>query len=95
MIFKLHHYVIIGLFDQSVGDVSDKFQVYITPAGFTFSIWSVIYIFLGAGAIYSNNTIQLHNLTKMLIIINFRPFFRLPDIQTRWRKSVCATTRHP
>lgn len=61
MIFKLHYNVIIGLFDQSVGDVSDKFQVYITPAGFTFSIWSVIYIFLGAGAIYSNFIIQLHN----------------------------------
>lgn len=46
-----------GLFDQSVGDVSDKFQVYITPAGFTFSIWSVIYIFLGAGAIYSLSSV--------------------------------------
>lgn len=41
-----------GLFSQSVGQVSDKYTVYITPAGFTFTIWSVIYIFLGAGAIY-------------------------------------------
>lgn len=41
-----------GLFIQSVGQVSDKYTVYITPAGFTFTIWSVIYIFLGAGAIY-------------------------------------------
>lgn len=41
-----------GLFTQSVGQVSDIYTVYITPAGFTFTIWSVIYIFLGAGAIY-------------------------------------------
>ncbi|EFX90051.1 hypothetical protein DAPPUDRAFT_309800 [Daphnia pulex] len=41
------------LFNQSTGQVSDNYKSYITPAGFTFSIWSVIYIFLGAGAIYS------------------------------------------
>lgn len=46
-----------GLFNQSVGYVSDKYQVYITPAGWTFSIWSFIYIFLGAGAIYCVTTI--------------------------------------
>ena len=48
-------YTCKGLFNQSVGDVSDKYQVYITPAGWTFSIWSFIYIFLGAGAIYCNH----------------------------------------
>lgn len=46
-----------GLFNQSVGAVSDKYQVYITPAGWTFSIWSVIYILLGAGAVYSVSTL--------------------------------------
>lgn len=45
---------ITGIFNQSTGRVSDNYKSYITPAGFTFSIWSVIYIFLGAGAIYSN-----------------------------------------
>jgi len=46
-----------GIFNQSVGAVSDKYQVYITPAGWTFTIWSFIYIFLGAGAVYCITTI--------------------------------------
>lgn len=40
-----------ALFNQNTGQVSANYTVYITPAGFTFSIWSIIYIFLGAGAI--------------------------------------------
>ncbi|KAI9555306.1 hypothetical protein GHT06_017821 [Daphnia sinensis] len=46
-----------ALFNQNTGQVSDKYTVYITPAGFTFTIWSVIYIFLGAGAIYSVSSV--------------------------------------
>lgn len=42
-----------GLFNQTVGEISDKYTVFITPAGWTFSIWSVIYIYLAAGVIYS------------------------------------------
>ncbi|XP_046652549.1 uncharacterized protein LOC124343300 [Daphnia pulicaria] len=41
-----------GVFSQNTAQVSEKYTVYITPAGFTFSIWAVIYIFLGGAAIY-------------------------------------------
>jgi len=34
------------IFYSTVGNLSDKYQLYITPAGFTFSIWSVIYLWL-------------------------------------------------
>lgn len=46
-----------ALFNQNTGQVSANYTVYITPAGFTFSIWSIIYIFLGAGAIYCVSTV--------------------------------------
>ncbi len=36
----------IGIFESSVGDLSDMYDTDITPAGFTFSIWSIIYMWL-------------------------------------------------
>ena len=36
----------------STGDVSDRFDVYFTPAGYVFSIWGLIYIGLVAYAVY-------------------------------------------
>ena len=35
-----------GIFESTVGDISDKYELFITPAGFTFSIWSVIYLWI-------------------------------------------------
>ena len=36
-----------GVFDgRSVGDVSDKYNTLIAPAGYAFSIWGVIYLML-------------------------------------------------
>ena len=35
-----------SIFESTVGDISDKYQLYITPAGFTFTIWSVIYLWI-------------------------------------------------
>jgi len=35
-----------SIFYATVGDISDKYELFITPAGFTFSIWSVIYLWL-------------------------------------------------
>eukprot|EP00092_Neocalanus_flemingeri_P040904 GFUD01044535.1.p1 GENE.GFUD01044535.1~~GFUD01044535.1.p1 ORF type:complete len:320 (+),score=89.94 GFUD01044535.1:375-1334(+) len=35
-----------GVFYSTVGNISDKYQLFITPAGFTFSIWSIIYLWL-------------------------------------------------
>jgi len=37
-----------SIFYSTVGDISDKYQLFITPAGFTFIIWSVIYLWLAA-----------------------------------------------
>ena len=35
-----------SIFESTVGDISDKYELFITPAGFTFSIWSVIYLWI-------------------------------------------------
>jgi len=34
------------IFYSTVGNLSDEYQLFITPAGFTFTIWSVIYLWL-------------------------------------------------
>lgn len=36
----------------TTGEISDRFQVYFVPAGYVFSIWSVIYLGLIAFAVY-------------------------------------------
>jgi hypothetical protein len=38
---------------QETAAVSDKYPTLVTPAGFTFSIWGIIYVLLGAFVIYS------------------------------------------
>jgi hypothetical protein len=37
---------------QTTGEISDRFQVYFVPAGYVFSIWGLIYLGLGAFAVY-------------------------------------------
>jgi len=37
----------LPLNNQNTGEISSKYPSYFTPAGFTFSIWGIIYIFLG------------------------------------------------
>jgi benzodiazapine receptor len=37
---------------QNTGQISDRFQVYFTPAGYVFAIWGVIYVGLIAFGIY-------------------------------------------
>ena len=47
-----------GLYKNITGELSGKYHVEITPAGWTFSIWAVIYIWLGLWLmIYSISTI--------------------------------------
>ena len=41
-----------SLFQSTVGDISDKYQLYITPAGFTFSIWSIIYLWIAFSLLF-------------------------------------------
>lgn len=40
-------------FLESTGNVSDAFANEITPSGWTFIIWSIIYIFLALVCVYS------------------------------------------
>jgi hypothetical protein len=37
---------------QTTGEISDRFDVYFVPAGYVFSIWGLIYLSLGAFAVY-------------------------------------------
>jgi len=39
------------VFYATVGDISDKYQSIITPAGFTFAIWSLIYLWLAVSLV--------------------------------------------
>ncbi|XP_077415779.1 uncharacterized protein LOC144044936 [Vanacampus margaritifer] len=41
-----------GLFDSSTGNVSARYETNITPAGWTFSIWGVIYTWLSLMVLY-------------------------------------------
>lgn len=43
---------IIPFNGQTTGAISDSFSVYFIPAGYVFSIWSVIYLLLGAYVLY-------------------------------------------
>lgn len=40
------------IFDASVGEISDRYQTLITPAGYAFSIWGLIYLLLIAFVAY-------------------------------------------
>ncbi|MEM9675816.1 MAG: tryptophan-rich sensory protein [Cyclobacteriaceae bacterium] len=39
-------------FEQSIGDISDKYSTMITPAGYAFAIWGLIYLSLGVYIFY-------------------------------------------
>jgi hypothetical protein len=46
---------------QTTAEISNRFDVYFVPAGFTFSIWGIIYIGLIAFAYYQSRTKQAGN----------------------------------
>ncbi len=46
---------------QTTGEISDRFQVYFVPAGYVFSIWGLIYLGLGAFAVYQALPAQREN----------------------------------
>uniref|UniRef100_A0A1B8YA49 Uncharacterized protein n=1 Tax=Xenopus tropicalis TaxID=8364 RepID=A0A1B8YA49_XENTR len=50
-----------GVFATIAKNVSDKYSLDITPAGWTFSIWSVIYIWNGAWIVYAVSTLFRRN----------------------------------
>ena len=43
-----------GIFGETVGSVSDKYNTLFTPAGYAFSIWGIIYLGLIVFAIFQN-----------------------------------------
>jgi len=43
-----------GIFGETVGSISDKYNTLFTPAGYAFSIWGIIYLGLIAFAIFQN-----------------------------------------
>ena len=43
---------ILPINGQTTGQISDRFQVYFVPAGYVFSIWSLIYLALAAYVVY-------------------------------------------
>lgn len=45
----------------TTGEISDRFDVYFVPAGYVFSIWGLIYLALGAFAIYQALPSQREN----------------------------------
>ncbi len=46
---------------QNTGEISDRFDVYFTPAGYVFSIWGLIYLGLIAYAVYQALPAQREN----------------------------------
>merc|ERR1712032_985808 len=50
-----------SIFYSTVGDISDIFELFITPAGFTFSIWSLIYLWLAASLVFFIVSIFISN----------------------------------
>ncbi|MNI36228.1 hypothetical protein D3C73_902710 [compost metagenome] len=44
--------VVLPLGGNSTGEISDRYHTYITPAGYAFSIWSLIYLLLAGFVIY-------------------------------------------
>ena len=43
-----------GIFGETVGSISDKYNTLFTPAGYAFSIWGIIYLGLIVFAIFQN-----------------------------------------
>lgn len=44
--------VTLPLGGNSTGEISDRYQTFLTPAGYAFSIWSLIYLLLGGFVFY-------------------------------------------
>src|SRR5690606_25386025 len=42
----------LPLAGRDTGEISDRFDIVLTPAGYAFSIWSIIYLALGAFVVY-------------------------------------------
>lgn len=67
----------LPLNNRSTGAVSDSYPNLFAPAGFTFSIWGVIYILLGGFLIYQFTRIDKR---KVILLEKINPLFILSSI---------------
>lgn len=68
----------IGLINEkSVGEVSDNYPNLFTPAGFTFSIWSIIYLFLILYVVFQAKDVFKSEKENMVFIEQISIFFIL------------------
>lgn len=67
------------IFHYTTGEMSDKYNIYITPAGFTFSIWSLIYLWIAVSLVLFIVTIFLTNSQGKLYL---SPGFATPGLMS-------------
>ncbi|MEE6464632.1 hypothetical protein FKM82_006308 [Ascaphus truei] len=70
-----------GLFLTTASNVSSKYSLEITPAGWTFSIWSVIYIWNGLWILYIHSTLFRRN---KLDYVYIKPRVHPPEFFGLW-----------
>ena len=54
----------------TTGEITDRFSVYVIPAGYVFSIWGVIYLLLGG----QTRWFLMATLVTIALRITYRPF---------------------
>ncbi|XP_023326464.1 uncharacterized protein LOC111699920 isoform X2 [Eurytemora carolleeae] len=64
-----------SVFINTVGNISDKYYTYVTPAGFTFTIWSVIYLWIAISLVALIVSLFMHNQKGRLYL---NPLFASP-----------------
>ncbi|XP_014340885.1 uncharacterized protein LOC106702621 [Latimeria chalumnae] len=70
-----------GLFLTTPGNISDKYQLEITPDRWTFSIWSIIYIWNGLWLVYTLSTLCRRN---SLGLVYCTPDVHPPEFYVIW-----------
>ncbi|WP_353893610.1 alpha/beta hydrolase [Proteinivorax hydrogeniformans] len=70
---------IIPIFGVTTGEVSDSYPNLFAPAGFTFGIWAVIYLLLGAYVLYQFGLFR-RQLTSERIFQKIAPYFIISSL---------------
>ncbi len=65
---------------KGVGDISDSFSTLFTPAGITFAIWGVIYLWLIAFAVFQGRDLFSSTKTDMPFLQEIGPWFLISCI---------------
>ena len=71
---------------RTTGEISDRFEVYLIPAGYVFSIWGLIYLWLAVYSIYQALPAQREN-PRLRRVGYFYMLARRPT----WLGSFCGT----